>query len=99
MGDWNEMLERQKEERVSLFQSKIDMGLTPSQTARALGMSRQSVYQFCKVHDLEFTSKDNVEKITSVLDEETFGVDDPDRFSKDADGNTVVVARVGDLKP
>ncbi len=99
MGDWNEMLERQKEERLALFQSKIDQGFTPSQTARELGISRQSVYQFCKVHDLEFTSKDNVEKITSVLEGETYGCDDPDRFSKDEDGNTIVIARVGDLKP
>lgn len=30
---------------------------------------------------------------------ETYGVDDPDRFAKDEDGNTIVVARVGELKP
>ena len=29
----------------------------------------------------------------------TYGVDDPDRFAKDEDGNTVVVAKVGEPKP
>ena len=40
-----------------------------------------------------------MEKITIVLDDDTYGVDDPDRFAKDADGNTVVVAQVGEAKP
>ena len=61
MTDWNELLEKQKEERLALFQSKIDQGFTPSQTARELGMSRQSVYQFCKVHNLSFKNKDVIE--------------------------------------
>tara|TARA_R100000951_G_scaffold3128_2_gene4493 strand:+ start:203 stop:457 length:255 start_codon:yes stop_codon:yes gene_type:complete len=29
---------------------------------------------------------------------ETYGVDDPKRFAKDKDGNTIVVARVGEPK-
>lgn len=29
---------------------------------------------------------------------QVFGVDDPDRFAKDEDGNTIVVARVGEPK-
>jgi len=61
MTDWNELLEKQKEERLALFQSKIDQGFTPSQTAREFGMSRQSVYQFCKVHNLTFKNKDVIE--------------------------------------
>jgi hypothetical protein len=61
MTDWNKLLERQKGERLALFQSKIDQGFTPSQTARELGMSRQSVYQFCTVHTLTFKNKDVIE--------------------------------------
>lgn len=38
------------------------------------------------------------EKISDYWTEETYGVDDPERFAKDEDGNTIVVARVGDLK-
>ena len=30
--------------------------------------------------------------------EETYGLDDPDRFAKDEDGNTIIVARVGEPK-
>lgn len=29
----------------------------------------------------------------------TYGLDDSERFAKDEDGNTIVVARVGELKP
>jgi len=29
---------------------------------------------------------------------ETYGLDDPERFAKDKDGNTIVVARLGDPK-
>ena len=61
MGDWNDLLERQLGERVALLQSKIDQGLTQSQAARSLGMSRQSVYQFCKLHDLTFTNDEVIE--------------------------------------
>ncbi len=30
--------------------------------------------------------------------EETYGLDDKDRFTKDKDGNTIVVGKVGDEK-
>lgn len=39
------------------------------------------------------------EKICDYGRVETYGVDDPDRFAKDEDGNTIAVARVGELKP
>ncbi len=38
------------------------------------------------------------EKIYDYGRVETYGVDDPDRFAKDEDGNTIVLARVGDSK-
>lgn len=31
--------------------------------------------------------------------QETYGLDDPDRFAKDEDGNMIVVGKVGDPKP
>jgi|TARA_R110001592_G_scaffold328767_1_gene610389 hypothetical protein len=31
--------------------------------------------------------------------QETYGLDDKDRFTKDKDGNTIVVGKVGDEKP
>lgn len=61
MGEWNDLLNRQMEERIALFQDKIDLGLTQSQIAKSLGMSRQSVYQFCKLHQLNC-------KVTEVIE-------------------------------
>lgn len=61
MGDWKDLLKRQMEERVALFQNKIDLGLTKSQIAKSLGMSRQSVYQFCKLHNLKSKNNEVIE--------------------------------------
>ena len=36
--------------------------------------------------------------MVKAMEGETYGVDDPDRFAKDEDGNTVVIARGGDPK-
>ena len=48
----------------------------------------------CGFYDADYETL----RITGQLCEETYGVDDPDRFAKDEDGNTIVVARVGEPK-
>ena len=54
------------------------------------------------VHQLNHMSLDEWisegSDMVKAMEGETYGVDDPDRFAKDEDGNTVVIARVGDPK-
>jgi len=100
MGQWNKLLDAQRLQRVNLVKGYAVKGYTATEAASSLGISKQQLYAYAKKHSINFGGgKQYMEKITIVLDDDTYGVDDPDRFAKDADGNTVVVAKVGEAKP
>jgi len=48
----------------------------------------------CGFYDADYETL----RITSQLCEETYLLDDPDRFGKDEDGNTIKLANVGEIK-
>lgn len=99
MGQWNELLQAQQMQRVNLVRGYAVTGYTATDAASALGISKQQLYAYAKKNSINFGGKQPLTKDTPVLDDDAYGLDDPDRFAKDADGNTVVVAQVGEDKP
>lgn len=91
MGQWNELLDAQQKQRVNLVKGYAVKGYTATEAASSLGISKQQLYAYAKKHSINFGGGKQYE--------DTYGLDDPDRFAKDADGNTIVVARVGEAKP
>mgnify|MGYP001243590165 FL=1 len=51
---WNDLIRKQKEERKALIFDQIEKGHSQSEAARILGMHRQQIYQFCKIHNINF---------------------------------------------
>ena len=56
---WNKLIARQAREKVELFLSCSDRGLTMTEAAHELGITRQQVYQFCRANCIKFEKKDN----------------------------------------
>ena len=51
---WNDLVRKQKKERISLIFDSIEKGHSQSEAARILGMSRQQIFQFCKIHGIDY---------------------------------------------
>ena len=62
---WHKLIHEQKQERIALVQESFDAGMSLSQAARNLGITRQQLHVFCKSNGIQSQSKN----ITEIIEE------------------------------
>lgn len=58
MSAWKELNQKHKEEKVALIVQTLQSGMTISQAARELDISRQQLHQFCKINHINVGGND-----------------------------------------
>lgn len=54
---WHKLIHEQKLEKIALVQETFDSGMSLSEAARNLGITRQQLHVFCKTNNIDSTSK------------------------------------------
>ena len=62
---WHKLIHDQKQERIALVQESFDAGMSLSEAARNLGITRQQLHVFCKSNGIQSQPKN----ITEIIEE------------------------------
>jgi transposase-like protein len=60
---WHKLIHEQKQERIALVQESFDAGMSLSEAARNLGITRQQLHVFCKSNGIKSRPRNSTEII------------------------------------